>query len=181
MRLIKVFFLLISFYGFSQEKLSKNSNNIWRVNFLNPSVEYEFATGTNSAFSAGLGIGYSVSYPHTDVISGTGFIYAFNPFLDLQHKWFYNFNKRKAKKLNIEGNSGNFVSTRLLTRSSTLFGNSSGTDGFDFAIGPTWGIQRKYGKNFHFMFDMGPIYYFDLNGNGYYFPLMVQINLGFNL
>lgn len=169
---------LITVTLFSQEK---QTESVWRVNFLNPGIEYEMPIGNNSTLSIGAGIGYSVSYPHTDNTSVSGFITSFNPFLDVQHKWFYNFDKRKTKGLNITNNSGNFISARVLTRGESLFGNSNGTDGLDFAVGPTWGIQRKYGKNFHLLFDMGPIYYFDVNGNGYYFPLMLQLNLGFDL
>ncbi|MGO2357605.1 MAG: hypothetical protein ACTH6G_04770 [Mesonia sp.] len=47
-------------------------------------------------------------------------------------------------------------------------------------MGPTWGIQRSYGK-FHLLFDVGTIYYFDTKGNGNWFPIMIQLNLGFNL
>ena len=170
---------LITVTLFSQEK---HTENVWRINFLNPGVEYEMSTGNTSTLSISTGLGYSVSYPHTDkTVSSSGAITSFNPFLDIQHKWFYNFDKRKNKGLNITNNSGNFVSARFLTRGESLFGNSNGTDGLDFAVGPTWGIQRKYGKNFHLLFDMGPIYYFDVNGNGYYFPLMLQLNLGFDL
>ena len=176
-----VFTLLISFTALTVKCQEKQTQSVWRVNFLNPGVEYEIPTGNTSTFSIGTGIGYSVSYPHTDHTAGSGFITSFNPFLDVQHKWFYNFEKRKTKGLNTTNNSGNFISARVLTRGASLFGNSNGTDGLDFAVGPTWGIQRKYGKNFHLLFDMGPIYYFDINGDGYFLPLMLQLNLGFDL
>ncbi|WP_298997652.1 hypothetical protein [uncultured Tenacibaculum sp.] len=177
----KTFLLICSLFAASVFSQEQQTESVWRVNFLNPGIEYEMPTGNNSTLSIGAGIGYSVSYPHTDNTPVSGFITSFNSFLDVQHKWFYNFDKRKTKRLNITNNSGNFISARVLTRGESLFGNSNGTDGLDFAVGPTWGIQRKYGKNFHFLFDMGPIYYFDVNGNGYYFPLMLQLNLGFDL
>ncbi len=101
--------------------------------------------------------------------------------MDLQYKRFYNLEKRKNKNLSIENNSGNFISTRLLIRGNTIKSNFSRTSNFDFAIGPTWGLQRKYGKNFHLLFDVGPIYYFDTNGKGNVFPIMFQFNLGFEL
>lgn len=162
----------------SQEK---NTEKIFRINFLNPGIEYEIPTGNNSTFSIGTGIGYSVSYPHTDIGKSSGLITSFNLYLDIQHKWFYNFNKRKKKNLTVSNNSANFISGRALIRGESLFGNSNGTDKVDFAVGPTWGIQRKYGKNFHLLFDIGPIYYFDINGNNGFFPLMIQLNLGFDL
>lgn len=170
----KIFFLigLISFSTlFSQEN---NTEKVWKVNFLNPGIEYEVPTGKKSTFSAEFGVGFNVDYPRT---GSEGVSKLISPFFDIQHKWFYNLDKRNIKGLNTSLNSGNFISARILTRSELL----SGTDKTDFAVGPTWGIQRKYGENFHFLFDMGPIYYFDTNGEGYYFPLMIQLNLGFDL
>lgn len=179
MKKLLTFVLLIAFTITQAQE--KNTERTWRINFLNPGVEYEMPTGSNSTFSIGGGVGYSGSYPHTSVGKKTGFITSFNPFVDIQHKWFYNFDKRKSKGLITDNNSANFISARFLTRSESLFGSSNGTDGLDFAVGPTWGIQRTYGKNFHLLFDAGPIYYFDTNGKGYYFPLMIQLNLGFDL
>lgn len=164
----------------SATTIAQNTKNVWRINFLNPGVEYELATGDNSTLSTGVGIGYGGSYPHTSS-GGSGFLYSINPFVDIQHKWFYNFEARKSKNLNIDNNSGNFVSARLLTRGHTISSNFSRTSDFDFAIGPTWGIQRSYGKGFHLLFDVGPIYYFDTKGNGHFFPIMLQLNLGFDL
>lgn len=175
--LFVIFLYLNNINQYSQES---NTVKVWRINFLNPAIELELPTSDNSSFSSSLGIGYGGAYPQTSN-GGTGFLYSFNPFLDLQQKWFYNFSKRKSKNLSIENNSGNFVSTRLLIRGNTIDSNFNRTTDFDFAVGPTWGLQRKYGKNFHFLFDLGPIYYFDTNGKGYFFPLMIQINLGFDL
>ena len=170
---------LITVTLFSQEK---QTESVWRINFLNPGIEYEMPTGNKSTLSVGLGIGYSGSYPHSSASDvDTGLVYAINPFVDIQYKWFYNFDKRKIKGLNTTTNSGNFVSVRVLTRGKTLFGDDVVTDKLDFAVGPTWGIQRKYGKNFHMLFDMGPIYYFDVDGGHGFFPLMLQLNLGFDL
>lgn len=172
---MKKIFLLLTLMTcsilFSQRN---NTEKVWRVNFFNPGIEYEMPTGKQSTFSVELGIGFNVDYPRS---GSKGVSKLISPFLDIQQKWFYNFNKRKIKGLSTANNSANFISARLLTRSE-LFSEVNKTD---FAIGPTWGIQRKYGKNFHFLFDMGPIYYFDLQGEGYYFPLMIQLNLGFDL
>jgi hypothetical protein len=154
-----------------------STETIWRVNFLNPGLELELPTGIHSTFSAGLGVGYGGGYPEL-TFGGNGFIYIISPFLDLQEKWFYNLNKRDSKNKTTENNSGNFVSLRFITRGNSIAENVSRTSDFDFAIGPTWGIQRKYGKNFHLLLDIGPQYYFDTNGNGNIWPIMLQLNLG---
>jgi len=168
----------ITTYG--QEEKTYNTEKVWRVNFLNPGAELELPTGNYSTFSTGLGIGYGGGYPDL-TYGGNGFIYIIAPFLDLQQKWFYNINKRIRKNRTVENNSGNFISARLITRGNSIADNVYRTSDFDFAFGPTWGIQRKYGKKFHLLFDIGPQYYFDTEGNGNIFPIMFQLNLGFDL
>lgn len=167
--------LMISLSLYGQTKTEK----VWRINFLNPGLELEIPSGSNATFSAGLGVGYGGAYPDlTD--NANGFLYIISPFLDLQQKWFYNFPKRSGKGKVTDNNSGNFISLRLLSRGNSIVDNVTRSSGFDFAIGPTWGIQRKLGKRLHLLFDLGPQYYLDTSGNGNFWPLMVQLNLGFD-
>ena len=177
--LLTLLFGLLITLSYAQENEKITTEKIWRVNFLNPGVELELPTGTYSTFSAGLGIGYGGGYPDL-TFGGSGFIYIISPFLDVQEKWFYNLNKRNDKNRTNENNSGNFISLRFITRGNSIAENVNRTSDFDFAFGPTWGIQRKYGKNFHLLFDVGPQYYFDTNGNGNIWPIMLQLNLGFD-
>lgn len=178
--IIFIISFLFTSLTFSQNLETYKTEKVWRVNFLNPSVELELPTGNYSTFSTGLGVGYGGSYP--DLTYGSpGFIYIIAPFLDLQQKWFYNINKRIRKDKNVQNNSGNFISARLITRGPSIAENVTRTSDFDFAFGPTWGIQRKYGERFHLLFDVGPQYYMDTEGNGNIFPIMFQLNLGFDL
>ena len=157
-----------------------NTEKVWRINILNPAIELEIPTGIKSTFSSALGIGYGGGYPDL-TNNGNGFIYIIAPFVDLQHKWFYNFEKRANKGKSVVNNSGNFISARFITRGSSIAENVTRTSDFDFAFGPTWGFQRNYKNNFHLLFDIGPQYYFDTEGNGNIFPLVFQVNLGFDL
>lgn len=178
--LLILVFGLITTLTHAQEATEIRTEKVLRVNFLNPAIELEIPTGDYSTFSSALGIGYGGGYP--DLTSGgSGFIYIISPFVDLQQKCFYNLNKRYRKNQNTENNSGNFVSFRFISRGNSIAENVTRTSDFDFAFGPTWGIQRKYGKNFHLLFDVGPQYYFDTNGNGNIWPIMLQLNLGFDL
>ena len=163
----------------AQKSKTYKTEKVWRVNFLNPAIELEIPTGEKSTFSTSLGIGYDGGYPDL-TYGGSGFIYIISPFMDLQYKNFYNFKKRIEKGKIIDNNSGNFISARLMIKGYSITENVTRTSNFDFAIGPTWGIQRKYGQ-FHLLFDMGPLYYFDTKGNGNIWPLMLQLNLGFDL
>lgn len=177
--LLTLLFGLLVILTYAQETDKIATEKIWRVNFLNPGVELELPTGNYSTFSAGIGIGYNGGYPDLTT-GGSGFIYIISPFLDIQEKWFYNLNKRNKKNRTIANNSGNFISLRFVTRGNSIAENVNRTSDFDFAFGPTWGIQRKYGKRFHLLFDVGPQYYFDTEGNGNIWPIMFQLNLGFD-
>ena len=159
-----LFFLSILCLVFSPLQSQENkeyTQSVGRFNFLNPGVEVEFPTGKITTFSAGLGIGYGSSYPDLDTSTKSGWIYVVAPFLDVQHKWFYNFLKREANGNNTNFNSANFVSARMLVRGESMSDNIERTSSYDYAI--------------------GPIYYFDAKGNGNFFPIMVQLNLGLNL
>jgi len=174
--------VLVCYNVNAQNSTGTFTEKVWRANILNPAIELEVPVGTSTTFSSAVGIGYGGGYP--DLIAttgGGGGIYIIAPFLDAQYKLYYNLKKRQSKQKNIDNNSGNFVSARLLARGPSLAENVFRSTDFDFAVGPTWGIQRKYGKNFHLLFDIGPIYYFDTEGRGNIFPIMVQLNLGFDL
>ena len=173
-KLIVPFLLLSSFF------ISAQTEKVFRVNILNPGAEIELPTGENATFSAGLGVGYGGGYPDL-TFNSSGFIYIISPFLDLQHKWFYNFDKRSRRNKTTENNSANFISLRFISRGPSIAENVGRTSDFDFAVGPTWGIQRKFNKNLHLLFDIGPQYYFDSEGNSNIWPVMVQINIGFDL
>lgn len=173
-KFVVVLITIIGYLSYGQ------TEKVVRINFLNPAVEFELPTSQFTTFSAGLGIGYGGGYPDL-TFNDSGFIYIISPFLDIQHKWFYNLSKRTQRGKKIENNSGNFISIRFISRGNSIAENVSRTSDFDFAIGPSWGIQRSLGKNFHLLFDIGPQYYFDTEGNGNIWPLMIQLNLGFDL
>lgn len=175
--LLIVLFLLTTVLVQGQEEFS--TEKVWRINFINPGVELEIPVAEQSTFSANLGIGYNGAYPEL-TYGGSGFIYIIAPFLDLQFKQFYNFRKRIRKGKEISGNSGNFISARVISYGPSIADNIYRKSDVDFAIGPTWGIQREYG-NFHLLFDIGPQFYFDIDGNTGFWPLMVQLNIGLNL
>jgi hypothetical protein len=169
-----VLFLSTPLYGQQTEK-------VWRANVINPGVEIELPTSQKSTFSLNVGIGYSGSYPNLSETSfDSGGIYAIAPFADVQFKRFYNLAKRARKDKVTDNNSGNFVSIRFRSRGKSLDDNFERIADYDFAVGPTWGIQRSYGS-FHLLFDVGPQFYFDSEGNTGFWPLMPQLNIGFDL
>lgn len=170
-------FTLISTAIYGQE-----TEQVWRLNIINPGIEYEQPVSATSTVSLNVGVGYSGSYPElgSSFSTGTGVLYAFAPFADLQYKRFYNLGKRATQNKTTAHNSGNFISLRFRTRGKSIKDNFVRYADYDFAISPTWGIQRKYGP-FHLLLDVGPQFYFDSEGNSGFWPLMPQINFGIDL
>lgn len=161
--------------------LAQKTETVWRANIINPGVELELPTTPNSTFSINVGIGYSGSYPNLSETSlNSGGIFAIAPFADAQFKRFYNLDKRARRNKVTDNNSGNFFSIRFRSRGKSIDDNFRRLADYDFAVGPTWGIQRNYGS-FHLLFDLGPQFYFDSEGNTGFWPLMPQLNIGFDL
>jgi hypothetical protein len=169
-------FILNSAFSFSQ------TENVLRVNVLNPAISYEKAIGLKTTLDASLGFGYNYSYPELTLAADDGFQYLFAMFVDFQARYYYNLDKRLGKNKTVQHNSGNFLALRVLYTGPGPEEASSfnRTSNHFFAVGPTWGLQRDYGK-INLLFSLGPILYFDPNGNRGFFPLNPEINIGFNL
>jgi hypothetical protein len=180
---MKILLILICISICMLNSAQSNTNelqNIIRVNAISPGIEVEIPFCNKSTLSVNTGIGVSGSYMNLSYVN-SGWTYFIAPFMDLSYKRFYNLNSRIAKGKSISGNSGNYWSIRLLTNFDEIKSyNVTRKDNIDFAVGPTWGIQRSKG-NFHMLFDIGPVYYFDTIGNHGFFPIAIQLNIGYNL
>ena len=174
--------LLSTLFGFFTIICSaQNTENLYRINFISPGIETEIATGQFSTFSTNVGITYIGSYPHlsTSVPPNT-LLYSISPFFDIQEKLYYNLDSRAKKGKTTANNTANFVSLRSVAFFKSISSNFDTYSDLNFAVGPTWGFQRS-SKKLHFLFDMGPQYYFDTKGNSGFWTIMAQINLGLNL
>ena len=183
---ISLIFVFFSIVCLAQEN-SSNLERVFRVNVLSPGIEFETPVSAKSTLSINPGIGLQGAYSNLSYTYNIGqktnnpLTYYIAPFLDLSYKTYYNRDKRQAKGKSLAFNSGNYWAIRLLSNFKELeTHNMTRTDHTDFAFGPTWGIQRAYG-DFHLLFDLGPVYYFDTKGNNGFFPIMLQLNLGFDL
>jgi hypothetical protein len=170
--------LVITFHSFGQQN-EYGKQNILRLNFINPGIEFEYSISERSKLSANLGAGASMSYPNLTAIQ-PNHAFFISTFLDLHYKNIYNFNKRKANNKNVAFNSGDFFGLKINGRGKTLFSDISRTDNIDFSFGPTWGVQRNF-KKMNTLFNLGPVYYFDTKGNGGFYPIMIELNIGYNL
>jgi hypothetical protein len=165
---------------FASRCLIAQTEDVLRINFLNPAISYEKSLSEKITLETELGFGYNASYPDLELNSDNGFQYIIAPFLDVQSRFYYNFESRKTKSKNISKNAGNFVALRALYTGPSVASSYERYENNSIAVEPTWGLQRTYNK-LNLAFSTGPIYYFDLSGNTGWSPLWFEFNLGINL
>lgn len=174
----RIFFGLMLF--FTSFQLFSQTEDVFRINFLNPGVNYEKSLGKKTSIEAGAGFGYNASYPDLEMNFESGFQYVLAPFVDVQGRYYYNFLKREAKGKKVSENNGNFLAMRALYTGPSAASSFERFNDHSFTVGPTWGLQRTYNK-LNLEFSMGPIYYFDPVGNSGWHPLWLELNIGLNL
>ena len=160
---------------------NSTKQNVFRLNVINPGIEYEHSLSEKSKLSVNAGFGVSMSYPELTSFQ-PDYAFFLSSFLDLHYKFIYNLDRRIAMKKNIDYNSGDFVGLKIIGRGVEV-GQSNTlkrTDNVDFSVGPTWGIQRSFSK-IHLLFNAGPVYYFDTKGNSGFYPIMLELNIGYNV
>ncbi len=154
------------------------TTNTFRINIINPAIEYELSIANQSVISAGCGVGFGIWYKNLTEDNETGLL--LSPFLDLEYKNIYNLAKRNSKNKKTAYNAGNYWGIRTLTRFKGIGSSVMRKDDIDIAIGPVWGLQRNIGA-MHFLFDVGPKFYFDTKGNSGAYLINVQVNIGWNI
>jgi len=167
-----VLFLTITFYCAFAQSNSVNEN-LFKVNLLTPSLEYEVGTSKKTTLDFKIGTGLSVSGG-----SGRKTDWSFFPFAEVQYRYFYNFEKRLAKKKRTANNSGNYIALGSFIQSGKpIIGNSSYYENYIGAIGPVWGMQRSYKSGFSLNLYAGPGYSFsDKNNEG--LVALINFSLG---
>ncbi len=179
-RIFLIIGLLASINCFGQNEENKLKSTFRTNLFLFPGLELEVPISKKSTLAANTGVGIQGGYKNLDY-TNSGFNYYIAPYLDLSYKKIYNRDSRALKNKNLDYNSGNYWGVRLLTNFKEFESrNLLRKDDISFVLGPIWGIQRAYGKK-HFLFELGPVYYFDASGNGGFFPLTLDLKFGFNL
>ncbi len=175
--------LLVAFAALSPNQIKAQTEEyklqkVFRVNVLNPGVEYELPVLKRAVVSTNLGVGYGGSYKNTTEYTPNGWLYIIAPFLDVEFKHLYSIDKRIRKGKKIDFNTSNYWGIRCLTRGKEFSGNFERYDDWDCAIGAVWGLQRSVGR-VHIQFDAGMSYYFDSERSGV--TPNLQLNIGYDL
>lgn len=128
----------------------------FKLNILNPGVEYEMALGANTTFDVKAGLQVALDPLVSNVYEEIGFF----PTLAGQYRYYYNFKKRQRNRKQIYGNSANYIAPAV----AVFFPDSRSIDNelvkghFGYA-GLVTGLQRSYNSGINFSIDVGAAYY----------------------
>lgn len=134
----------------AQDKPSVEKHQ-FKINVLTPGFVYEHGfNGKNTLYSElSLGLGYQYS-------SFSGSTWNFYPFINEQFRHYYNLEKRAAKGKVTANNSGGFVAiTASYFFQSITSNNSFSSSVPSLTIGPVWGFERTYKRNFNLGLNLG--------------------------
>ena len=89
MKIFLCIVLLVSFsVGINAQSGKNVEENQFKINIINPGIEYEAGIGTNQTINLGLGLQFGASG------GGGEFNYAFLPAINAQYRYFYNMGRR---------------------------------------------------------------------------------------
>ena len=145
----------------------------FKVNHLNPGLEYEMALGVNTTLDIKAGLQVALDPLLPDVYKEFGVF----PAVAVQYRYYYNFEARQRNRRTIYGNSANYIAPAVAAffPDTRTINNEVVKGAFGYA-GVVTGIQRSYHSGFNFSFDAGAAYYLG-NFEGTIYPV-VNVGIG---
>ncbi len=145
----------------------------FKINLLNPSLEYEMALGVNTTFDIKVGVQIAIDPAESDVYNNLDFF----PTIAAQYRYYYNFEKRQKNRRQIYGNSANYVApaVAMFFPGTRTIDNQVTKNNLSYA-GVVTGLQRSYDSGINFSFDAGAAYYLGTSNDGIY-PV-VNLSIG---
>lgn len=145
----------------------------WKINIINPGLEYEMGIGVNQTLNIKaawqLALDPALAEPYEEL--------NFFPALTVQSRFYYNFEKRARKRRQIYGNSADyFAPTVAILSPDARFVNGELIDGPHGYAGLVYGVQRSYNSGLSFSIDAGAAYYIGPFEGGIY-PV-VNLSIG---
>jgi len=160
------FFVIVFFSANSFGQFGKNCElRQFKINILNPGLEYEMALGVNTTFDIKAGMQITidprVAEPYTD--------FGFSPAVAVQYRYYYNFASRQRNHKQIYGNSANYIgpAAAVFVPGPRSIAGEAVNDIIGYA-GLVTGLQRSFNSGFNFSFDVGAGYYFTSSNSGIY-------------
>jgi hypothetical protein len=156
-KVVIVFFILtITSIAQAQDKPAVEKNQ-FKINVLAPGFVYEHGLDAKNTLYSELSLG--LGYRYNSFIGST---WEFYPIIIEQFRHYYNLEKRAAKGKVTAKNSGGYVAMTA----SYYFESIKTNDSFSptipsLTIGPVWGFERTYKRNFNLGLNMGVGYNID--------------------
>ena len=137
----------------------------FKINLVNPGLEYEMAMGVNTTFDIKVGVQVALDPSQPDVYDNLGLF----PAVAAQYRYYYNFENRQRKRRQIYGNSANYVApaAAVFFPGTRTVANRELKNTISYA-GAVTGLQRSYDSGFNFSIDAGAAYYFGTVNDGIY-------------
>ena len=128
----------------------------FKVNLINPGLEYEMALGVNTTLDIKAGLQVALDPLLPDVYEEL----AFFPAVAVQYRYYYNFEARQRNRRTIYGNSANYIAPAVAAffPDTRTINNELVKGPFGYA-GVVTGLQRSYDSGFNFSVDAGAAYY----------------------
>jgi hypothetical protein len=152
-----LFFPLLLIAGHAMAQFGKNCElRQFKVNLINPGLEYEMALGVNTTLDVKAGLQVALDPLLPDVYEELGFF----PAVAVQYRYYYNFEARQRNRKTIYGNSANYIAPAIAAffPDTRTINNEIVKGVFGYA-GVVTGIQRSYDSGFNFSVDAGAAYY----------------------
>ena len=128
----------------------------FKINIINPGVEYEMALGVNSTLDFRVAWQAAIEPASDTPIEDFDFF----PAITVQNRYYHNFNGRYRKGRQIYGNSGNYIAPSVAVFSpDARLVNGEIIDGIHGYAGVVYGVQRSFNSGLSFSIDAGAGYY----------------------
>jgi len=161
-----LFFVLVLYSVNAFTQFGKNCElRQFKINVLNPGLEYEMAMGINTTLDIKAGMQVAIDPVVPDPYADLGFF----PAVAVQYRYYYNFGSRQRNGRQIYGNSANYIApaAAVFVPGSRTVDNEVVKDIIGYT-GMVTGLQRSFDSGFNFSFDVGAAYYFTSNNAGLY-------------
>lgn len=178
----KYFIIVLSVFGIyslsAQSSFSVEKNQ-FKVNVLLPGFVYEHGfTAKNTLYSeVSFGFGYRSNF-----YGGSSWL--LYPNIHEQFRHYYNLEKRTSKGKKTAHNSGNFIALNAIYNFKEILTNKHlSKEASSFTIGPVWGLQQTYQRNFNLSLNTGIGYNINKYNNKYdnKFVPIINFTLGWVL
>lgn len=145
----------------------------FKVNLINPGLEYEMALGVNTTLDVKVGLQAALDPLLPEIYEELGFF----PAVAVQYRYYYNFEARQRNRRAIYGNSANYIAPAIAAffPDTRTIDNEVIKGAFGYA-GVVTGLQRSYDSGFNFSIDAGAAYY-DGQFEGAIYPV-VNLSIG---